>query len=74
MSDLRANKVRLLELMLDGKWHHMRDMERAGGMRYGGRLFELHKDGWQYEKRTVGPNEWEYKLVVEPRQMVMEGV
>ena len=72
MSDLTTNKARLFALMRDGQWHHMRDLQHAGGWRYGGRLHELQQEGWPHEKRALGNNEWEYRLLIHDRQLVLE--
>lgn len=66
-----GNRDRLLRLLSDGRWHHMREMEKHGGMRFGARKFELVKQGHIIERRNIGTDEWEYRLVVENRQGVL---
>lgn len=59
------NRDKLLTFLSDGRWHHMRDLERVAGMRYGARKWELEKQGYVIEKRHIGVDEWEYRLVMD---------
>lgn len=44
-SELDSKRDALLTLLLDGRAHSQQECVEAGGMRYGGRLFELRKLG-----------------------------
>lgn len=61
---------RLHALMADGRWHHMAALNRIT-FRYGARFWDWKQDGEIVEKRRVGEDEWEYRLVVENRQGVL---
>lgn len=37
-----TRQQRVRELLSDRDWHDMREMQRAGGFRYGARLFDAH--------------------------------
>lgn len=65
------NRDKLLTFLSDGRWHHMRDLERAAGMRYGARKWELEKLGYVIEKRHIGVDEWEYRLVMEGQRPLL---
>lgn len=66
----RSHKQALLELLSDGELHHMNQMLRVGGFRYGGRLFELRKAGHAIETVKVGEDEFMYRLLpAEPKQL-----
>ena len=69
MNKRLTHKDALFALMQDGRWHHMAEMQRVGGWRYGARLHELKNQGWQYEKRSVGNDVFEYRLLIEARQL-----
>jgi hypothetical protein len=54
----------LRELLADGRWHGQQALERAAGMRYGARLFDLHNNAdlsggfpVHYEKRVDGSDD-----------------
>ena len=44
MATRASHRNSIRALLSDGRWHSMSEMERAGGMRYGARLFELRPD------------------------------
>lgn len=46
---------KLFALLSDGSWHHMREVQEAGGWRYGARLHELRKNG-RMDHETVEHN------------------
>lgn len=64
-----SHKSRLLSLLSDGQVHHMRECIAVGGNRYGGRIFELRKQGFDIESIQVGKDEWAYRLVVPNKQL-----
>jgi hypothetical protein len=66
----RNKRDALLELLSDGQRHHMREMERVGGMRFGARVHELKHDyGHDIETIHLGADETAYQLhVKEPVQ------
>lgn len=70
----RSHKTALLELLADYRQHHMAECQRAGGWRYGGRLHELRKEGYDIETIRLGDDEFAYRLappVVAQRQLEM---
>ncbi len=70
----RSHKASLLELLSDYRQHHMSQLIRVGGYRYGGRLHELRKEGYDIETIRLGDDEFAYRLappVVAQRQLEM---
>ncbi len=73
MSDSSPKRTRgtkreaLRALLADGQWHHMRELRDAGGWRYGARMLELRRGVGgpvlKTQKRSVGPDEFEYRAV-----------
>lgn len=64
---------RLMALMSDGRWHHIRELN-AVTYRYGARFWDWRKLGIVVEKRSMGTDEYEYRLphvVREPEQGVL---
>jgi len=39
----------LRRLLADGRWHHMRELQEAGGYRYGARLWSNRQRGFDHE-------------------------
>ena len=64
-----SHKQALLTLLSDGRWHTMRQMQEAGGYRYGGRLHELRKAGHKIDTRNVFGDVFEYRLDLTPGQL-----
>ena len=61
-----SHRKRIRALLADGRWHSMAEMERAGGMRYGARLFELrHRDRLCIEARRIEAGVYEYRMTEE---------
>ena len=61
-----SHRKRIRALLSDGGWHSMDEMERAGGMRYGARLFELrHRDRLCIEARRIEAGVYEYRMTGE---------
>ena len=62
--DTRAShKKSIRALLSDGGWHGMDEMERAGGMRYGARIYELrHHDGLCIEARRIEAGVYVYRM------------
>lgn len=53
----------LRTLLADGAWHHMSELRRVGGWRYGARLLEIRQEhGVTIENRAIGEGEYEYRL------------
>jgi len=66
MNEKRAShKQRLYGLLSDGAWHHHRELHDVGGWRFGGRLFELRKEGHAIETDRIGVDEYRYRMIVE---------
>ena len=66
-----SHKAALLALLSDGAYHHMRQCLDVAGFRYGGRLHELRREGYEIETHQLGVGEWEYRLRVKNRQVVL---
>ena len=64
-----SHKDRLLALLSDGRVHTMGECQHAGGWRYGGRLFELRKEGHDIETIQVGVDEFAYRLIPQEKQL-----
>lgn len=59
----KSKREALLDLLSDGRQHHMSELIRVGGYRYGGRLHELRHDfGYDIETLHVGADETAYVL------------
>lgn len=59
----------LLELLLDGRWHGMREVQNAGGWRYSARICEMRKAGYEIETRNVFGDVFEYRMLLRAGQM-----
>lgn len=60
----RSHKDAILALLSDGREHHMAECLAVGGYRYGARIFELRRQGYDIETIHVGPDETAYRLHV----------
>lgn len=62
----------LRALLSDGQWHHMSELRKVAGWRYGARLLELRRGeggvALETEKRALSENEYEYRARVAPVQ------
>lgn len=59
-----SKREALRALLADGLWHHMSELRRVGGWRYGARLLEIRREHRvSIENRCVGDGEFEYRLV-----------
>ena len=56
---------RLLDLLADRRWHHMRQLNDIC-FRYGGRIHELRHEGYVIEGERLKTGEWRYRLVAVP--------
>ncbi len=66
MATRASHRNSIRALLSDGRWHSMAEMERAGGMRYGARLFELrHKDRLCIEVHRIEAGAYEYRMTGE---------
>ena len=66
MATRASHRNSIRALLSDGKWHSMAEMERAGGMRYGARLFELrHDDHLCIEGHRIKAGVYEYRMTEE---------
>ena len=66
MATRASHKNSIRALLSDGRWHSMAEMERAGGMRYGARLFELrHHDKLCIEGHRIKAGVYEYRMTGE---------
>ena len=57
------NRDALLSLLEDGQQHHMSECQRTAGYRYGARLFELRKQGYDIETIRMGDDEFAYRML-----------
>lgn len=54
----------MFDLLSDLHWHSARELHHTGGVRYGARLLELKRLGYQFEDREVeGENYKYYRLM-----------
>jgi len=67
----KTKRNALLDLLSDGQQHHMSELIRVGGYRYGGRLFELRHDGHVIETIRLADDEFAYRLVIEGQQRLI---
>jgi hypothetical protein len=66
----RTHREALRELLSDGRQHHMSELIRVGGYRYGGRLHELrHDEGLDILTIRLADDEFAYQLIVADRQL-----
>lgn len=68
----------LRQLLADGQWHHMSELRKAGGWRYGARLLELRQleRSLVMEHRNIsgGDNEFEYRAAwTEQAELPLKG-
>ncbi len=61
MSIVKTKEQKILDLLLDGKWHDTAELNRIA-FRYGARLFELRRKGYQLETRRVREGLWAWRL------------
>jgi hypothetical protein len=47
----KTARERLLDLLSDGEWHSYKECQSVGGARYGARLHELRRLGFQVDSR-----------------------
>ena len=75
MNKRTSHKAALLALLSDHKQHHMSELIRVGGYRYGGRLHELRKEGRIIDTIRLADDEFAYRYVgmqpIEPRQLAL---
>lgn len=60
-----GNKEKLRRLLSDGAVHHMRELHAVAGWRFGGRIYELRKEGYDIETIFIGADETAYQMHVE---------
>jgi hypothetical protein len=60
---LRGQRGRLLELLLDGKWHPNHECASVGGLSFNDSIFAFRQEGWQIESRHVRGGHWEFRLL-----------
>lgn len=57
-----TKRDRLLALLKRGGWIGQWQMLRAGGMRYGARLWDLRRLGYRVEVKCLGDGEYLYRM------------
>ena len=71
MEKRKTKKQRILDLLSDGKIHHMRELN-AITYRYGGRIHELrHEQHLDIETIHLGVDETAYRMRIAPVQGVL---
>lgn len=61
-TDDRSHREKLHALLSDGAWHTQREMQRAGGDRYGARVHEMRLDLFNVEVMQVGTGVYHWRL------------
>jgi hypothetical protein len=61
----RTQKQRILDLMAPRQWVHFRDLNDIC-FRYGARLYDLRKEGYEFEERRDDKGIWWYRLSATP--------
>ena len=56
-------RERLLDLLLDGRWHSWQECQSVGGVRYSARLLELKRQGHRIETRGEKHSGFDYRHV-----------
>lgn len=59
---------RLLRLMSDGRWHSSEELINKISHRFSVTIFTLKKRGYAFDKRCVGKQKYEYRLVLEAKE------
>lgn len=57
-----TRRERVLSLLSDLGWHSYRALVTVGGLRYGARVLELRREGYQIEVRALDVEGQEYRL------------
>ncbi len=61
---LNAAARRVLAYLQAHEWATNGELAQIGGLRFGGRLWELRRDGWVIEdQRPVSGGTWRYRLI-----------
>jgi hypothetical protein len=55
---------RLLKVLSDGNWHSTEELVREVGHRFSATIHIAKQKGDQIEKRRVGKNQFEYRLLI----------
>jgi hypothetical protein len=63
LSRLRGQRGKLMELLLDGKWHPNYECAEAGGLSFNDSIFAFRQEGWIIESRYEKGGVWEFRLV-----------
>lgn len=58
----KPHRQQVLELLKDGEWHSQREMQRAGGDRYGARVHELRGRGFNVVVEQLGAGVYRWRL------------
>jgi hypothetical protein len=53
LEENRKDRDRLLEMLMDMRWHTPAEMRRAGGVRHSARLLELKRLGYKIDDRPM---------------------
>jgi|WetSurMetagenome_2_1015567.scaffolds.fasta_scaffold168847_1 hypothetical protein len=56
-------RTQILSLLMDLKPHHWSELHRIGGVRYGARVLELRRLGYQVETRELDDGGKSYRLL-----------
>ena len=64
-ANMERQRLRVLALLMDGRWHTVAEMHAVGGTSGDRRMRELRRDGHVIQKRRVsGCDYCEYRLVL----------
>jgi hypothetical protein len=63
LNRLRGQRGKLMELLLDGKWHPNYECAQEGGLSFNDSIFAFRQEGWIIESRYKKGGVWEFKLV-----------
>ncbi|MDJ1170227.1 hypothetical protein PMG71_12375 [Roseofilum sp. BLCC_M154] len=55
---------RLLHLMSDGKWHSTQELVDKISHRFSATMHSLKQRGYQFDKRHLEKNQYEYRLQI----------
>ena len=56
------NKDRVLAALSSGRWLTNVELTEVGGMRFGGRIWELQQEGYRIAKEHRGGGVWAYRM------------
>lgn len=67
----RSHRDSLLALLGDGREHGMAECLQTAGFRYGARIFELRRQGYEIETIQHGADDFAYRLIREGQAVLL---